>query len=100
MNRAVPNMQNDARWDHIASEHEIATALRLTLMGKDHYDVAEIPFSGVTIIMVPEVQTLIRTSAQGGDVGYVIEGGWIYTNPFSLMQDWLEIKSIKEPPNE
>jgi hypothetical protein len=95
MGKIVPvaNLDNGARWDHIASDKEIKEALRMTGQGTS-YSVVEVPSIGVTLLMVPVVRTIVRSAAMGGGINN-IEGGWVYKNPFSMLLDWEEIKSLE-----
>lgn len=82
-----PLLLNGGRWDHVASESE----LKLAMAGK--VAVCEAPVIGITFILNRDRRTIVRCGSLGGDQRD-IEGGWVYTNYFSMERDWQEILSV------
>lgn len=87
-----PNTDNGGRWDHVANEAETMRALR------DHSaEVIELPVVGTTYVVSHDYMTMVRAGAFGGDQRSV-ECAWVYTNPFSMMLDLAEIRTVARMP--
>lgn len=84
----IPNMDNGGRWDHIASETECARVLK-----DNTAEVLEATVIENTWIVSMLHMTILRCGAVGGDV-FNVEGGWVYANPFSMMRDLEEIRTV------
>lgn len=82
-----PLLYNNGRWDHIASE----TELKQAMTGK--VAICEASTIGLTFIINHARMTIVRCGSLGGDQRD-IEGGWVYTNFFSMERDWREILSV------
>jgi hypothetical protein len=85
-----PDLDNAGRWEHIASDTEVKRALRGASADLTVY---ELPAIGKTFVVNRRLMIVVRLHALGGDTRS-IEGGWVYTNVFSMLRDEQEFKEL------
>lgn len=89
----MPNLMNDGRWHHIASEAEVMRALR-----DKNADVIEAPAIGITFFMSRKYLTTLRAGAAGGDT-FSVEGGWVYASDIAQRYDEQELRTLSRIPD-
>lgn len=85
-----PALDNGGRWHHIATDAEVARAMR-----DKTADVIETPVTGCTFIVSRRYLTTLRAGAMGGDV-FSIEGGWVYAHDLGQRLDERELRIVAQ----